>query len=142
MLRKHSKKRDEILKILRGTETHPTAQWIYDKLKTGMPALSLGTVYRNLSIFCEEGSAVRVGVLGGEEHFDAKVMSHPHLVCTKCGSIIDLPPPDESALRHISTGLPGIKIDYRKTVFHGLCPLCTAKTQVRKGPVYESLPAS
>jgi Fur family peroxide stress response transcriptional regulator len=43
-IRKHSKKRDAILELLRSVNTHPTAQWVYEKLKPRIPGLSLGTV--------------------------------------------------------------------------------------------------
>ena len=50
-MKRHSKKRDAILTCLRQTKSHPTAEWIYQKLKPEYPNLSLGTVYRNLSEF-------------------------------------------------------------------------------------------
>ena len=49
--RKNSKKRAAILACLQNTKTHPTAEWIYQQLKPQIPDLSLGTVYRNLSLF-------------------------------------------------------------------------------------------
>ena len=53
-VRKRSKKRDAILACIRETDTHPSAEWIYTRLKPQIPDLSLGTVYRNLSMFREE----------------------------------------------------------------------------------------
>ena len=43
-VRKHSKKRDAILSCLRGTDTHPSAEWVYARLKPQIPDLSLATV--------------------------------------------------------------------------------------------------
>ena len=54
-VRKHSRKRDAILACLRSTTCHPTAEWVYQQLKPAIPDLSLGTVYRNLSMFKDEG---------------------------------------------------------------------------------------
>ena len=51
-----SKQRQKILEILKSTEMHPTATWIYDQLKKEYPSLSLGNVYRNLNILVEQGS--------------------------------------------------------------------------------------
>ena len=62
-IRKKSKKRDVVLEVLRGTDTHPSAQWIYSEAKKIVPDLSLGTVYRNLNLFKEEGLVVSVGVV-------------------------------------------------------------------------------
>ena len=49
--RKNSKKRQVILEALAATTAHPTAQELYQQLKPDYPDLSLGTVYRNLSLF-------------------------------------------------------------------------------------------
>ncbi|MDR3336077.1 MAG: transcriptional repressor, partial [Treponema sp.] len=79
--RKHSKKREAILKIIRSTDSHPTARWVYERLKPEIPDLSLGTVYRNISLFRQEGKVVALGVVNGEEHYDGFTEPHPHGVC-------------------------------------------------------------
>ena len=42
-----------ILKILRDTKSHPTADWIYNEVRKEIPDISLGTVYRNLRLLKE-----------------------------------------------------------------------------------------
>ncbi|MDR1933010.1 MAG: transcriptional repressor, partial [Spirochaetales bacterium] len=84
---KHSKKRDAILEVIMASRSHPGAQWIYNQLKPRIPGLSLGTVYRNISLFMSEGSVVSVGVVNGEERFDGRTEPHPHLVCVRCGKV-------------------------------------------------------
>jgi Fur family peroxide stress response transcriptional regulator len=135
-VRKHSKKRDAILGVMKGTVSHPGARWVYEQLKPRIPGLSLGTVYRNISLFREEGELVSVGVVNGEERFDARVQPHPHFVCTKCGKIIDLPLMEsgkfekamEAGMRE--GNIPGDPhIDYRRTVFYGLCENCKEPPQ-------------
>ncbi|MDZ7797730.1 MAG: transcriptional repressor [Candidatus Marinimicrobia bacterium] len=49
-----SKQRQRILAVLNSTRSHPTAAWLYDRLKPEFPSLSLGTVYRNLRILEEQ----------------------------------------------------------------------------------------
>jgi Fur family peroxide stress response transcriptional regulator len=123
--RKHSKKRDAILKTIRSTASHPGAQWVYDQLKPSIPDLSLGTVYRNINLFLEEGSVISVGVVEGEERFDGRVSPHPHLVCCRCGSVADLECPEGGP----EPGAGGFVIDYRKTVYYGLCGDCAKTAQ-------------
>jgi len=91
--RKNSKKRQVILEALAATTAHPTAQELYQQLKPDYPDLSLGTVYRNLSLFAEEGDAMSVGVFRGQERFDARTEPHAHLHCAQCGLVIDVPLP-------------------------------------------------
>ena len=88
---KHFKKRDAILTCLRGTTTHPSAEWIYMQLKDEIPKLSLGTVYRNLAYFKETGKAISVGTVKGIERFDGNTSPHVHFICNSCGAVIDLP---------------------------------------------------
>lgn len=53
--------------------------------------MSLGTVYRNLAVLASEGK-VRVLRLDGEmDRFDGDTSVHYHVICTKCGSIADVP---------------------------------------------------
>jgi Fur family peroxide stress response transcriptional regulator len=129
MVRKHSAKRDAILNILKGTGAHPGAQWVYERLKPAMPDLSLGTVYRNLKFFREEGAALSVGVVNGEERFDGVTKPHPHLVCSRCGAVLDLPSEQADALcggfeQARSLAETSFAIDFRRTLFYGLCGDC------------------
>lgn len=85
-----SKKREAIFRSICSTDTHPTAEWVYNQLKPEFPDLSLGTVYRNISMFKERGMVISVGTVNGQERFDGNVKPHPHFICTKCGAVIDV----------------------------------------------------
>jgi Fur family peroxide stress response transcriptional regulator len=95
---------------------------VYDRLRPLIPNLSLATVYRNINLFRREGTVVSVGVVDGEERFDGVVEPHPHLVCSRCGRVIDLPCPESPAEDRREIG--GFTVDYRRTVFYGLCGDC------------------
>ena len=88
---KHFRKRDAILTYLKDTHLHPSAEMVYAELKQQIPDLSLGTVYRNLNLFKEQGLAISVGTVKGVERFDGNTMPHVHFFCTDCGAVIDLP---------------------------------------------------
>jgi len=132
--RRYSKQRDAILNLIKSTEIHPGAQWVYDRLKPELPGLSLGTVYRNIKILFEEGILISIGVVNGEERFDAVTDPHFHAVCSRCGKVLDLPPkPDAGIPDYFSGEIPGFSIDLRKTVFYGLCSECKAKETTALG---------
>jgi Fur family peroxide stress response transcriptional regulator len=125
--RKHSKKRDEILAAIRSSASHPSARWVYERLKPLIPALSLGTVYRNINLLREKGELVSLGVVRGEERFDGRVKPHPHVVCPRCGRVIDIPEIPNEALGSVilETGKErGFNIEPARTVFYGLCEDC------------------
>lgn len=120
-----SRKRAAILSALQQTSVHPTAEWVYTRLKPQYPDLSLATVYRNLNRFCRTGQAVSLGVIGGYERFDGDTSPHCHLVCTRCGAVVDVfaDPLDPSALERLSRQT-GCKIEGASVRFSGLCPHC------------------
>jgi Fur family peroxide stress response transcriptional regulator len=124
--RKHSGKRDAILQVIQSTKSHPGAQWVYDTLKPLIPDLSLGTVYRNISLFRQEGRVISVGVVEGEERFDGRTEPHPHFVCEKCGLVLDVGGEIQSELiANLSSKIPGCTIDKQKMLFYGICMACS-----------------
>ena len=87
---KHFKKRDTILEYLRHTNAHPSAETIFTDLKAQIPDLAMGTVYRNLSLFKEQGLVSSVATVHGVERFDANTDPHVHFICNECNAVIDL----------------------------------------------------
>lgn len=120
-----SVKRQAILEMIRSTKCHPTAEWIYQNLKPKFPNLSLGTVYRNIAQFKEDGLIISVGVVNGHERFDATTVPHGHFVCNNCGCILDILN-DHVAPDTISSVAAeiGVQIDSHELTFYGLCPKC------------------
>lgn len=88
---KHFRKRDAILSYLRSTDAHPSADMVYARLKPEIPDLSLGTVYRNLSMFRQQGVIASLGTVNGVERFDGNTVPHVHFVCTDCSCVLDMP---------------------------------------------------
>lgn len=125
-----SRKRQAILDVLRQTDVHPTADWVYRQLKAQYPALSLGTVYRNLGRLCENGQAVSLGAVNGQERFDGNTSPHTHLICSRCGSVIDVPGvlPDQNPLCQAAQSA-GCRVDSASVTFRGLCPACAKKEE-------------
>lgn len=88
-MRNYSHQRETILQVLRSTDTHPTANWVYTNVRKVIPNISLGTVYRNLSLLTASGDILSINVGDGFEHFDGNTAPHAHLHCKCCGSITD-----------------------------------------------------
>ena len=89
-MKNYSRQREAVLQVLRSTNTHPTANWIYTRVREQIPNISLGTVYRNLSALAAAGEILAIDVGDGFEHYDADIAPHLHLSCRHCGSIEDL----------------------------------------------------
>lgn len=124
-VRKHSRKRDAILQCLRETDVHPSAEWVYQKLKPQIPDLSLGTVYRNLSLFKAGGQIASLGTVQGLERFDGNTEPHAHFICRRCGRVLDLAGVElpESVLRQAGD-LSGHRAESCRLTFSGCCRFC------------------
>ena len=127
---RYSKKRAAILSAIRGTDCHPSAEWVYQTLKPSHPDLSLGTVYRNLVFFQERGDIRSVGVVRGQERFDGITTPHSHFICRHCGAVMDLRRTELSDRidRDVSEQY-GLMVDRHELTFHGLCPTCIHNQQ-------------
>lgn len=127
-IRKYSKKRQAILEALRETRTHPTAEWLYARLKPEYPDLSMGTVYRNLSLFKAEGTITSVGVVNGQERFDADTSPHAHFICSTCGRVEDmvLPQPDAEHFAQLCAD-GGRQMEGYSLTVTGKCSSCVSK---------------
>ena len=88
--KKNFRKRTAILSFLRQTKDHPSAEMVYNHLKQEIPDLSLGTVYRNLSMFKEQGEIISLGTVNGVERFDGNIEPHVHFICNGCDCVTDL----------------------------------------------------
>ena len=123
-LRNHSKKRDAILAKIRSTTTHPTAEWVYRELKEDHPDLSLGTVYRNIGLFKEEGEIISVGTVAGQERFDGNPLPHSHFVCESCRAVIDIGGPETHPAAEAVLERMGHKARRVDLTAYGTCNTC------------------
>ena len=126
-MQKHSKKRDAILNCICSTKTHPSAEWVYARLKPDIPDLSLATVYRNISLFKDQGKVVTVATVNGHERIDGDTSPHPHFICSKCSSVIDIEPLNgEKALETDILEKYGFEVNSHELLFRGCCNKCKA----------------
>ena len=125
----YSRKRQAIYEFLLSTKEHPSAEWIYNALKSEYPDLSLGTVYRNLKLLEDNGSVKSVAVVDGRERYDALMSPHSHFVCSKCGRVIDVFLKNEISDMAENLKINGAnKIDSFSLIYYGVCDKCFLNT--------------
>ena len=123
-MQKFSRKREAILQKVRSTTTHPSADWVYSELKPEIHDLSLGTVYRNLSLLKKDGVIVSVGAICGEERFDGNVSEHSHFICESCGTILDVEAAIAPSLADEVAHKLGGEVSRVNLLFLGKCKNC------------------
>jgi Fur family ferric uptake transcriptional regulator len=86
---RHTKQRDAILQVFLAAQGHVTNEEIYNAVREEHPAIGYTTVYRTMKLLCDAG-------LANERHFDDGITRyeiehehHDHLVCVKCGKIVE-----------------------------------------------------
>ena len=127
---KQFRKRNAILAYLQSTTTHPSAEMVFAGLKPEIPDLSLGTVYRNLSLFKQQGLATSVATVSGVERFDGNTDPHIHFICNHCDAVIDLMDMQiPVALNHTAEACSGGRIADCQLSFTGQCRSCLEKNQ-------------
>ncbi len=113
-----------ILRMVLNRLDHPTAEEVYRQARQRMPTVSLTTIYHTLETLVEVGAFVRVSPCSDTRRYDKNVEEHVHVICSKCGQIVDAPPlPSPVALPDIqqSTGFVALK---PICAFAGICPKC------------------
>lgn len=123
----YSKQRELVLKTLKGSASHPTADELYAMIRQSEPSISLATVYRNLNQLADYGVIQRIFMTSGADRFDAIATQHVHMVCEKCGAVHDVPEARMPDLCGIVTEQTGMVISSYSLIFHGTCPACRMK---------------
>mgnify|MGYP002519783735 CR=1 FL=1 len=118
-----TKQKTLILSAVQGTKTHPTAEQVYDLIRGELPNVSLGTVYRNLTVLEQEGIIRKIPVGDGHEHFDGDNSQHSHFYCKSCERITDIviDTTDACSLVEKETGA---EVESGTYTFTGICKNC------------------
>jgi Fe2+ or Zn2+ uptake regulation protein len=124
-----TKQREAILKVLKATDTHPTAQWIHEQVRRELPHISLGTVYRDLKMLKQRGDIAELDFGGSQSRFDGNTGKHSHFCCLECQNIFDIAEPVANNLDAKVAEKSGFDVHYHRLEFFGLCHHCRQAKQ-------------
>jgi len=122
-----TKQRKAILRILKSTKSHPTADWIYETVKKEIPNISLGTVYRNLNVLAEHGKINVLDYGSNHSRYDGNPEHHYHFKCEKCGGVFDLDINFSVDLNKKINQETKFTAHSHRLEFSGICPDCQQK---------------
>jgi superoxide reductase len=111
----------KVLDALLSEHNHPNAAMLYEKLAAEMPTISKTTIYNTLNAFAEKGLVSVLTIRPDEVRYDGETTPHHHLLCRKCGAIIDV---------HVHCGvaesleIDGHSVDEVHGYFKGVCRDC------------------
>jgi Fur family peroxide stress response transcriptional regulator len=120
---RETRQRKVVYETIRATHSHPTADWIFEKVRHSVPKISLGTVYRNLSVLKDEGMVREIYGNDRRAHYDATTTAHAHFICSECGGILDVHSQGSLAWQSLKE-LVGCEVMDQRVEFIGVCPAC------------------
>ena len=123
-MNRKSKQREAIIRVLRGTTSHPSAGWIYEQVKKEIPNIGLATVYRNLRLLKKAGEVSEMHTSNDTARFDGNTGTHYHFLCDRCGKILDLDEPIDATVETTIARSTGLKVTRHHLELGGLCLEC------------------
>jgi Fur family ferric uptake transcriptional regulator len=126
---KLTSQRRRILKRVFATDRHFTADEIHEAFRRGRTDVSRATVYRTLSLLVE-GGFIDMLELGGDTKRYEHILDrehHDHLLCTRCGAVVEFQEPRIEELQDEVAKRQGFKITSHSLRLFGTCRKCTSQ---------------
>lgn len=86
---RHTRQRDAILEAFLDAKGHITPEEIHQRVRERHPHIGFTTVYRTMKLLCEAGLAHERRFEDGITRYEIQHEHHDHLVCLRCGKIIE-----------------------------------------------------
>ncbi len=122
--KRNTKQKRIILEELSNVKTHPTADSVFKMARKRMPAISFGTVYRNLNSLKEETRITEITIVKYSCRYDGNTDIHYHYYCLDCNRVFDVDKPLLKELNKIMSDNSGFEINYHRINFYGKCREC------------------
>jgi Fur family ferric uptake transcriptional regulator len=114
-----------ILDAIKGASGHISAEDIYQEVCKRYPSINISTIYRTLELLKEMRLVTETDMGDGRVRFhSAGHEHHHHLVCSRCGKVIDM---DESVMAPLTNLLAekyGFRADLKHLAIFGHCKDC------------------
>ncbi len=106
---------------------HPSADEIYENLRSVYPAMSVATIYNTVERLVQEG-LVHVITVNGKRRYDFRLEHHDHLLCQQCHRLADfpddLPPLGTASPKEVLAEDGKWAINQQTVIWEGICPRC------------------
>ena len=86
---KRTRQREVILDVFLESSGHISSDELHETVRGRFPGIGSTTVYRTMKILCDAGLAVERNFEGGVTRYEIPHEHHDHLVCVRCGRIIE-----------------------------------------------------
>lgn len=116
--------REAVLRVIRTTEKHLTANEIFASAREILPTISYATVYNSLRYLRDAGLVGEINFGDGASRYDREIERHDHAICTECGALVDFDLPATAELLRAAARRSHFKPESVHLTLRGLCPDC------------------
>jgi Fur family ferric uptake transcriptional regulator len=126
---KSTRQRDVVLNAFVSAGRHLSAEELYLLVKKSNPGIGYATVYRTLKLLAEAGLADERRFEDGftRYEYNASDGHHDHLICTRCGRIIEFENERIEQLQQDVARKNRFQVKSHKLELYGLCVACQGK---------------
>lgn len=121
------------LAVYRAVQKHPhsMADEIWDKARSEIGSVSRQAVYNVLHTLTGHDLLRCIQPAGSPSRYEVRTDNHYHLVCRKCGEVVDTGCEQGKAASLYPADDHGYQIDEVEIIFWGICPRCQSKTKTK-----------
>ena len=127
-----TKQRDAVLRVIRGSERHLTANEVFEDARRLLPGISFATVYNSLRYLKDEGLIGEVCFGKDASRYDRNLARHDHALCSRCGKLVDLDLRIPDGLMREAAKRSRFTPESIELTLRGSCPDCSRSSAGKK----------
>ncbi len=113
--------RQMVYSVLLDVRDHPTAETVFLRAKSGMPEISMATVYNCVDALVRCGLIAQVNLHRAATRYCPNMEEHGHFCCDDCGKVFDISMAPLASMIDIPAGFEPRHYDVS---ISGRCPDC------------------
>ncbi len=123
---KSTRQRHLILETFFQLDGHFSVEQLWARVREHDRRVSVATVYRTMKLLGESGLAHAQNFGDGQTRYEPAVgrEHHDHLICTRCGTIIEFENDRIEQLQDLVAKKHGFRVNSHKMELYGLCRNC------------------
>lgn len=128
---KSTRQRNLVIDTFFSLDGHLSVEDVWAKVRALDQRVSVATVYRTMKLLSESGLAHARNFGDGQTRYEPAVgrEHHDHLICTRCGAIVEFENDQIERLQDAVARRHGFKVTSHKMELYGLCKTCQREAE-------------
>lgn len=121
---KHTRQREAVLEVFLESKDHVTSDELFRRVRERHPGIGYTTVYRTMKLLCDAGLAHERRFDDGLTRYEIVHEHHDHLVCVRCGKILEFECSMIESAQHEIAEHYGFRVLRHRHELYGHCADC------------------